>query len=1128
MKIKFDSTHNALTPTLVLATRNGDKLGVIPAANISAADSFNSNFDLQFNVNKFENGVRCHIWDDIVDFKLAWCREWDTWFELYVSVSDDNETVKTVTGVSLGEAELSQIMLYNIEINTEDDIARDDYKPTVLFDEENPSASLLHRIMEKAPHYTVTHVDTSIAKLQRTFTFDGTSLYDAFQTIAKELDCIFVIDSGSNEDGSISRSIGVYDLEAHCAACGNRGSFEDSCPSCGNDAVLPGYGTDTAIFVSTENLADDISLKTDTDSVKNCFRLEGGDDLMTATIRNCNPNGSQYLWYISDDTKRDMSEALVAKLASYDESYAYYQNEYALEIQSDILDKYNALVTKYHAYKDSLRTLPTTIIGYPALMSAYYDTIDFYIFLHDELMPSAELQDTSAAQQAALLTASALSPVAVQDIRKCSAASASNAVLSVAKVIVDNRYRVKVKGSTFSGTTWTGNFTVTNYSDDTDTAESATVSVTINDDYETFVKQKLDKALSNTSDNGATDIASLFALSQLQFEAELEKYCLVSLQSFYDACRTCIDILIEQGVADRKTWADQHPDLYTELYLPYYNKMSALEAEMKTRENEIAVIAGTHDEDGALDTSGIQTIMDDARTTIQAALNFEGFLGTDLWLEFVAYRRESTYSNTNYISDGLNTGDLFDRALEFIEVARKEIYKSATKQHSLSASLKNLLVMREFAPITDSFAVGNWIRVKIDDAVYRLRLINYSIDFDDLDGISVEFSDVERYADGVSDSESVLQQAASMATTYDTVSRQAGQGQSGKKQLDGWVENGLALTKMKIVDNADNQNVTWDSHGLLCREYLPILDSYSDKQLKIINRGLYLTDDGWLTSKAGIGDFTYFNPKTQKMESAYGVIADTLIGSMVLSEDVGIYNKNNSITLNEDGLVITADATEEGANTMAMTVQRKTLDENGDEVLTKVLYLDANGNLVFTGSVLIQSGVDNTFSFDERIEQAKSDAIQEADRRSNSAIQQTNDSIRSWVGEEYYLKTETDEMVAALSTQITQTADSIQFDFQTLQQNVDNLSDGTDAQFEEIRKYIRFVDGNIVLGEEGNELTLNIAHDRISFLQSGTEVAYFSNQRLYVTDGEFMNSLQLGNFAFLPRANGNLSFKKVK
>jgi hypothetical protein len=46
-------------------------------------------------------------------------------------------------------------------------------------------------------------------------------------------------------------------------------------------------------------------------------------------------------------------------------------------------------------------------------------------------------------------------------------------------------------------------------------------------------------------------------------------------------------------------------------------------------------------------------------------------------------------------------------------------------------------------------------------------------------------------------------------------------------------------------------------------------------------------------------------------------------------------------------------------------------------------------------------------------------------------------------------------------------------------------------------------------------------------LQDGAEVSYFSNRKLYVTDAHFLHSLQLGSFAFMPRANGNLSFKKI-
>lgn len=108
-----------------------------------------------------------------------------------------------------------------------------------------------------------------------------------------------------------------------------------------------------------------------------------------------------------------------------------------------------------------------------------------------------------------------------------------------------------------------------------------------------------------------------------------------------------------------------------------------------------------------------------------------------------------------------------------------------------------------------------------------------------------------------------------------------------------------------------------------------------------------------------------------------------------------------------------------------------------------------------------------------------------------------------------------------------QNAEELSINFETLRTDFDDYADYTDEELGLIRKYIGFVDGQIILGEVGNPLTLKIENDRIAFLQNNTEVAFFSENKLYVTDGEFINSLRLGSFAFIPRDNGNLSFKKV-
>lgn len=163
----------------------------------------------------------------------------------------------------------------------------------------------------------------------------------------------------------------------------------------------------------------------------------------------------------------------------------------------------------------------------------------------------------------------------------------------------------------------------------------------------------------------------------------------------------------------------------------------------------------------------------------------------------------------------------------------------------------------------------------------------------------------------------------------------------------------------------------------------------------------------------------------------------------------------------------------------------------------------------------------------ENASKTASTAIYNVEQNLLASLQVSEENIKSTVAENYYLKDDTDALVSSVSTQIEQTKESVEIQFNQFSADIEAVAAGTDAEFEEIRKYIRFVDGSILLGQVGNELELKISNDRISFLQDAVEVAYFSDNKLYVMDGHFIHSLQLGDFAFIPRANGNLSFKKL-
>lgn len=61
------------------------------------------------------------------------------------------------------------------------------------------------------------------------------------------------------------------------------------------------------------------------------------------------------------------------------------------------------------------------------------------------------------------------------------------------------------------------------------------------------------------------------------------------------------------------------------------------------------------------------------------------------------------------------------------------------------------------------------------------------------------------------------------------------------------------------------------------------------------------------------------------------------------------------------------------------------------------------------------------------------------------------------------------------------------------------------------------------MARAANPLTFRVVNDRLAFYMNNTEVAYLSNNKLYVTQAEILAKLQIGKFAYEPQSNGNLS-----
>lgn len=182
------------------------------------------------------------------------------------------------------------------------------------------------------------------------------------------------------------------------------------------------------------------------------------------------------------------------------------------------------------------------------------------------------------------------------------------------------------------------------------------------------------------------------------------------------------------------------------------------------------------------------------------------------------------------------------------------------------------------------------------------------------------------------------------------------------------------------------------------------------------------------------------------------------------------------------------------------------------------------GDTSFRLSAEIDKG-DITDRFDE-FESTTNSAVSNVGNRVTStaaAIQIFEDRIESTVSQQIQDMGETIQT----TTEMIQNWEGWEFNFTEISEQIDELGTLYGTQL----KYIKFIGGEIWLGRDPDpgqdDFKVVISNERIRFLQNNVEVAYISNQQLYITDARVTRRLEIGNFAFFPRANGNMTLRYI-
>ena len=992
----FNKDNNIDDFTFIIARRDFYKYGAVKADNVRYKNNFNGADEASFRVHKL-NDMNLTLWDRINDYNIVIIPELgdDGYFEMDVELSEDTEGVcKNVTLTSLAEAELSHVKIFNYEVNTEAEMTNDDewskdyhtvfYRRIQEF-ENDPAmykkmkhASLLHRILDKVPNYTIEHVDATLLEITDwyQFSWDNQDIYSILTgDVAEQYHVWFKFNSKK-------RSISVYDLYSVCQnddcsyradmkeqrniVTRYRGDFHQKCPYCGSTNITPGYGKFTKIFISKDNLSTSANIRSNKDSLINTFKIKSGDDLMDAAVMNQNPNGSNYIYQFSEECKEEMPQELVNKLEEYTEEYnKYYYGDTTsgkgiYNFTNNEVSQYNALVNTLSGKFDvdelaNFLPLKSQYKGYNALSSQFYSVLDLEAFYEYSMAPQPETNNDSLSVTKALLEENgSLSPIAVMSPSNTTEKTIENAILQSANCIINTAlYELTVnttswaKPSTDDGTgVWKGTITIVSIEDKgTDKEQANTITtklltISVNNDMATYVKQKVDKLIARKNAQilpltklvnlspltGLTDYTGIedSASSKEQFKQQLKYYSLDILTTIVNpAFQDTMSIIIENSNKINEIFYDI-----------YHTRLQYIQDEIVTRTAQLKTI------------KSIKEKIENYRDATKSILNFQDFLGERLYNIFCSYRREDTYQNQNFISDNLDNSTIMKKAGDLIDFAQKELYKCSNLQFEVTGNLNNLLALPEFSSIFDDFEVGNWIHMSVDDKVYNLRLLSYEISFDEIQNISVEFSTVEKIWSGSSDIQSVLKSAGSIAGSYSNTQQQLNRVQDPYEHVKSWVNKGLEATKTKFVDDSVTQEIVYDSSGLYARGYDEITDTYYPQQLKINKNGMYLTDDNWEHIRTGVGAFTYYDPdpEVEAYVDSYGIIANTVVGKLFLGENLKIFNQAGSLKMTNDGFEIT-----NGVNSFVVNPNNPEKLMVISNVNQDVLWVDENGLLHIRG-----------------------------------------------------------------------------------------------------------------------------------------------------------------------------------
>lgn len=304
------------------------------------------------------------------------------------------------------------------------------------------------------------------------------------------------------------------------------------------------------------------------------------------------------------------------------------------------------------------------------------------------------------------------------------------------------------------------------------------------------------------------------------------------------------------------------------------------------------LIAGYRsDIDDATDeiASGNETLdgLEDQIEAYQSSLSMNTYFTSAELEELYFYIYEGTYTDEYVIiTDSMSYSDRFAQMKLLYDRAASQLAKVSVPTQQFDVGVENFIFEKKFAEWSEQLETGCLINVELEqDNVAALFLTNITINYDD-HSLTMTFGNRFNKFDPKSLFENVLGQINRSANSVSYLEDAIYPIKSQFNYMREQIQASRDLTMDAALASA-NEEVIIDGAGYTGRQKTGD-GTYDPRQVKLTGKSLVFTDDAWESCKVAIGQIVVGN------DTAYGINAETIIGDIIIGNELHIKDNNGN------------------------------------------------------------------------------------------------------------------------------------------------------------------------------------------------------------------------------------------